>query len=163
MTRITRALTGALAALAFSAATAHADSGFPGSPTSLDWGFNVADDYSNPLFSSVETWDQNFSVTSDPSEMFEGAVQREFGVHCCDNYNVTVEQDISGNVPVGEQYNDFTFLYVPYVLGEWGLVYNDIGITPEAFLTTPFGDIDFPTAFVEAVGPTFFEPWAMYG
>jgi len=27
----------------------------------------------------------------------------------------------------------------------------------------PFGDIDFPTAFVEAVGPTFFEPWASLG
>jgi hypothetical protein len=69
-------------------------------------------------------------------------------------------EDISGNVPIGEQYNDFTFFDV---LGEWGEVYNDIGVTPEAFLITPFGDIVFPTAFVEAVGPTFFEPWASVG
>ena len=42
-----------------------------------------------------------------------------------------------------QQYNDFTFFPD---LGNWGEVYNDIGVTPEAFLTTPFGDIDFPTS-----------------
>ncbi len=161
MIRITLALTGALAALAFSAATAHADSGFPDSPTSLDAGFNVLFGPYNPSF-STETWDQDFSVLNTPDETFMGGVTRELGVHCCDNYNVTVEQDISGNVPIGEQYNDFTFLYLP-ILGHWGLVYNDIGVTPEAFFTTPFGDLNFPTAFVEAVGPTFFEPWASLG
>lgn len=162
MIRITLALTGALAALAFSAATAHADSGWPDSPTSIDGGSNVEYYYSNPLFSSAATWDQDFSVLNAPDETFEGAVQHEFGVHCCDNYNVTVEQDISGNVPIGEQYNDFTIVNFP-ILGDWEMVYNDIGVTPEAFLATPFGDIDFPTAFVEAVGPTFFEPWASVG
>ena len=162
MIRITLALTGALAALAFSAPTAHADSGWPDSPTPIGGGSNVEYDNSNALFSSHVTWDEGFSVTNDPSETFEGAVQHEFGVHCCDNYNVTVEQDISGNVPIGEQYNDFTIVNFP-ILGEWGEVYNDIGVTPEAFLITPFGDINFPTAFVEAVGPTFFEPWASVG
>jgi hypothetical protein len=68
-----------------------------------------------------------------------------------ENYNVSVEQDIAGDVPVGEQYNDFTF-------DAFGEVYNNIGGTPEAFYTTPFGDFNFPTWFVEAVGPTFFEP-----
>jgi hypothetical protein len=33
-----------------------------------------------------------------------------------------------------------------------------IGGTPEAFFTTPFGDINFPTWFVEALGPSYFEP-----
>jgi hypothetical protein len=161
MTRITLALMGALAALAFSAATAHADPGWPDSPTSLDGGFNVLFHGSNSSF-STETWNQDFSVLNNPDETFMGAVTSELGVHCCDNYNVTVAEDISGSVPTGEQYNDFTFLYLP-ILGHWGEVYNDIGVTPEAFLTTPFGNIDFPTAFVEAVGPTFFEPWASVG
>jgi hypothetical protein len=161
MIRITLALTGALAALAFSAATAHADPAWPDSPTSLDQGFNVMLGGSNPSF-TPETWEQDFSVLNTPDQTFEGAVTQEFGVHCCDNYNVTVEQDISGNVPIGEQYNDFTFLYLP-ILGHWSMVYNDIGVTPEAFFFTPFGDINFPTALVEAVGPTFFEPWASLG
>jgi hypothetical protein len=161
MIRITLALTGALAALAFSAATAHAEAGWPDSPTSIDGGSNVLIGNNNPSF-FTETWNQDFSVLNNPDETFMGAVTSELGVHCCDNYNVTVEQDISGNVPIGEQYNDFTFVNFP-ILGEWGEVYNDIGVTPEAFLVTPFGDIDFPTAFVEAVGPTFFEPWASVG
>lgn len=59
-----------------------------------------------------------------------------------------------GNVPVGEQYNDF------WIGNDWGVVYNDIGVTPEAFYITPFGDLNVPTWFVEAVGPTFFEPSA---
>jgi len=161
MIRITLALTGALAALAFSAATAHADPAWPDSPTSLDGGFNVLFGGSNPTF-YTDTWNQDFSVLNTPDETFMGAVTTENGVHCCDNYNITVQEDISGNVPIGEQYNEFTFLYLP-ILGHWGEVYNDIGVTPEAFLTTPFGNIDFPTAFVEAVGPTFFEPWASVG
>ena len=36
-------------------------------------------------------------------------------------------------------------------------------MTPEAFWATPLGDVDFPTAFIEAAAPTFFEPWASVG
>ena len=71
------------------------------------------------------------------------------------NYNLFVEQDISGNVPIGEQYND---LSLGLSLSGWGDVYSTIGGTPEAFIVTPFGDLNFPTWFVEAVGPSFFEP-----
>ncbi len=161
MARITLAVTGALAALALSAATAHGDPAWPDSPTSLDGGSDILFGGSNSSF-TAETWNQDFSVLNNPDETFVGAVTRELGVHCCDNYNVSVEQDISGNVPIGEQYNDFTFLYLP-LLGHWSLVYNDIGVTPEAFFTTPLGDLNFPNAFVEAAGPTFFEPWASLG
>ena len=63
--------------------------------------------------------------------------------------NVSVVQDISGNVPVGEQYNDF-------MIGDnWGVVYNSIGVTPEAYYITPFGDFNVPNWFVEAVGRPF--------
>ena len=72
---------------------------------------------------------------------------------CSFNYNLFVEQDISGNVPVGEQYNDLNI-----GLDGFGEIYNTIGGTPEAFIVTPFGDLNFPTWFVEAVGPSFFEP-----
>ena len=85
-------------------------------------------------------------------ETFEGVVRLDTNGLGLDDHNVSVVQDISGNVPVGEQYNIFTFDDV------WGEVYNSIGGTPEAFYITPFGDIDIPTWFVEAVGPTFFEP-----
>jgi hypothetical protein len=149
MIRITLTLTGALAALAFSAATAHAD---PDAPTPIGQGFNVFEDSFNPWFYQQTLYDQDFSVLNAPAETFEGAVHIDLPVFGGENYNVSVEQDISGNVPVGEQYNDFTFF------DSWGEVYNSIGGTPEAFYITPFGDLNFPTAFVEAVGPTFFEP-----
>jgi hypothetical protein len=163
---ITLALTGALAALAFSAATAHACNGVtacPDLPTPIDFNLNTifVEQLYNPLFyQQTETTNLDFSVLNAPDQTFEGTVLYRLGEYGGENYNLSVAQDISGNVPIGEQYNDSTFFDV---LGEWGEVYNDIGVTPEAFLITPFGDIDFPTAFVEAVGPTFFEPWASVG
>jgi hypothetical protein len=69
------------------------------------------------------------------------------------DYNVYVEKDIAGNVPVGEQYNSLNFDTEGF-----SLVYNNIGGTPDAFFTTPFGDLNFPTWFVELLGPSFFEP-----
>jgi hypothetical protein len=59
--------------------------------------------------------------------------------------------DARGTTTDRKPTNDFT-------IDGFGVVYNSIGGTPEAFYTTPFGDLDLPTAFVEAVGPTFFEP-----
>jgi hypothetical protein len=167
---LTAALAGALAVLTFSAATAHAcgtaGNGFadcPDLPTNIDFNLNTIGVYElyNPLFyQQTETTNLDFSVLNAPDQTFEGTVLYRLGEYGGENYNLSVTEDISGNVPLGEQYNDFTFYDV---LGEWGEVYNDIGVTPEAFLITPFGDIDFPTAFVEAVGPTFFEPWASVG
>jgi hypothetical protein len=157
MIRITLTLTGALAALAFSAATAHAD---PDAPTPIGPEFNV-DDYPTWFYDQT-AYHQDFSPLNAPAETFEGAVRYDYLYYSGDtNYNVSVEQDISGNVPVGEQYNDFTFgdgQYNPFPIEGFGEVYNSIGGTPEAFFTTPFGDLNFPTWFVEAVGPTFFEP-----
>ena len=64
-----------------------------------------------------------------PDETFEGVVRLDYHTALAStNHNVSVVQDISGNVPVGEQYNDFTFFDN---LG--GEVYNSIGGTPEAF------------------------------
>ncbi len=163
---ITLALTGALAALAFSTATAHACNGVtacPDLPTPIDFNLNTIGVFEihNPLFyQQTLVTNLDFSVLNAPDQTFEGTELYRLGEYGGENYNLSVTQDISGNVPLGEQYNDFTFFPD---LGNWGEVYNDIGVTPEAFLTTPFGDIDFPTAFVEAVGPTFFEPWASVG
>jgi hypothetical protein len=94
---------------------------------------------------------QDFSLLNAPAETFEGVVRNDYDLLGGNNDNILVEQDISGNVPVGEQYNDFT-------IDGFGEVYNSIGGTPAAFFTTPFGDLNFPTWFVEAVGPSFFEP-----
>ena len=156
MIRITLTLTGALAALAFSVATARAD---PYAPTPIGPEFNV---YDYPTWFYDQTaYHQDFSLLNAPAETFEGAVRYDYLYYSGDNnYNVSVEQDISGNVPVGEQYNDFFITLTAEATGanSFGLVYNDIGGTPEAFFTTPFGDLNFPTWFVEAVGPTFFEP-----
>jgi|GEM_PF-3594638 hypothetical protein len=170
MIRITLALTGALAgalaALTFSAATAHAcnvNLACPDVPTPFDFNLNTVDveQLYNPLFFQETLYDNlDFSVPNAPDQTFEGTVLYRVGEYGGENFNISVTQDISGTVPLGEQYNDFTFFPD---WGNWGEVYNDIGVTPEAFLTTPFGDIDFPTAFVEAVGPTFFEPWASLG
>ncbi|MEB3022375.1 hypothetical protein [[Mycobacterium] crassicus] len=137
----------------------------PDLPTQIDYDLNAIGVYelNNPLFiQESKVTNLEFSVLNAPDQTFVGTEIYRVGEYGGDNYNLTVEQDLSGNVPIGEQYNDFTFINFP-VLGVWGEVYNDIGVTPEAFLTTPFGEIDFPTAFVEAVGPTFFEPWASVG
>jgi hypothetical protein len=159
MTRIILTLTGALAALAFSAATAHADLDDPGAPTPIDTGFDFVFDGGHPWVTGT-MWNQDFSVLNNPDETFEGVVRSDYTLWLTANDHIAVAQDISGNVAVGEQYNDF---YLPLTAdatgaNSFGLVYNDIGGTPEAFFTTPFGDINFPTPFVEAVGPSFFEP-----
>ncbi len=155
MIRITLALMGALAALAFCAAPAHADLDAP-TPFGPEFNSTVDDSY----FLYQTQYDQDFSLFNAPAETFEGAVRYDrpyYGVG--DNYHVSVEQDISGNVPVGEQFNDFRIGDGnSFPIEGFGEVYNSIGGTPEAFLTTPFGDLNFPTWFVEAVGPSFFEP-----
>src|SRR5438105_2547900 len=149
MTRITLTLTGALAALAFSAATAHADLDDPGAPTPIDIGFNYAADLGHPWVTGV-MWDQDFSVPNAPDETFEGVVRSDYTLWLTANDHIVVDQDITGNVPVGEQYNDFFLITTADSIGanSFGLVYSDIGGTPEAFFTTPFGDINFPTWFV---------------
>jgi hypothetical protein len=161
MIRITLTLTGALAALAFSAAVAHADPGGddPGAPTPIDAGFNFVNDVGHPWVTGV-MWDQDFSVLNAPDETFEGVVRQDYTLWLTANDHIVVDQDITGNVPIGEQYNDFFITLTAAATGanSFGLVYNDIGGTPEAFFTTPSGDLNFPTWFVEAVGPTFFEP-----
>ena len=156
MIRITLTLTGALAALAFCAATAHADLD---APTPIDTGFNFVNDVGHPWVAGT-MWHQDFSVLNAPDETFEGVVRQDYTLWLTANDHIVVDQDITGNVPVGEQYNDFFITLTAAATGanSFGLVYNDIGGTPEAFFTTPFGDINFPTAFVEAVGPSFFEP-----
>ncbi len=159
MIRIALTLTGALAALAFSAATAHADLDDPGAPTPIDAGFNFVNDAGHPWVTGT-MWDQDFSVLNAPDETFEGVVRSDYTLWLTANDHIDVEQDIAGNVPLTEQYNDFYITLTALATGanSFGLVYNDIGGTPEAFFTTPFGDLNFPTAFVEAVGPSFFEP-----
>ena len=159
MIRITLALTGTLAALAVSAATAHADLDDPGAPTPIDAGFNFAFDGGHPWVTGT-MWDQDFSLLNSPDETFEGVVRSDYTLWLTANDHIVVDQDIAGNVPLGEQYNDFYITLSAEATGanSFGLVYSDIGGTPEAFFTTPFGDINFPTAFVEAVGPNFFEP-----
>jgi hypothetical protein len=152
---ITLALTGALAALAFSAATAQAS---PDAPTPIGDGFNVTDCcVIGPWQALEDQYYQDFSVPNDPANTFEGLVREDspfFGFSGIrSDYNVYVEKDIAGNVPVGEQYNSLNFDTEGF-----NLVYNTIGGTPEAAYITPFGDLNFPTWFVEAVGPSLFEP-----
>ena len=102
-----------------------------------------------------DQWYTDYSVLNDPSQTFVGLWRGDTGyLNTLGDQNVSVVQDISGNVAVGEQYNDFM------IDNDWGVVYNDIGVTPEAFYITPFGDFNVPTWFVEAVGPNFFEPSA---
>jgi hypothetical protein len=157
MIRIALALTGTLAALAFCAATAHAE---PDAPTPIGPEFNLTEGGSVPWLDEQILYHQDFSLLNAPAETFQGVVHFEYAEFgsgsyhpTLENYNVSVEQDMAGNVPLGEQYNDFS------LGGGWDEVYNTIGGTPEAFFTTPFGDhLDFPTWFVEAVGPSFFEP-----
>jgi hypothetical protein len=161
MSRITVAPTSALAALAFSAATAHAHTDYD-YPTPIGDEFNTTDCcVTGPWQDLEEQGYQDFSVPNDPSDTFEGLVRLDsqssgpelgYNLFRSDD-NVYVEKDISGNVPVGEQYNALNF-----DLDGYHLIYNDIGGTPEAFFSTPFGDLDFPNWFVELLGPSFFEP-----
>jgi hypothetical protein len=170
MIRIALALTGPLLASGlFLAPSAHAcnvNLACPDVPVApYDFDLNTVDvqEIQNPLFFQETLYDNlDYSVLNAPDQTFEATVLYRLGEHGGENFNLSVTHDISGSVPIGEQYNDFTILNFP-VLGEWDVVYNDIGVTPEAFFSTPFGDIDFPTPFVEAVGPTFFEPWASVG
>lgn len=150
MIRISLALTGALVALAFFGAAAHAD---PDAPTPIAGTDSPITERDGPWFEQLQ-YSQDFSVLNSPDETFEGVVRLDTNGLGLDDHNVYVVQDISGNVGVGEQYNIFTYDDI------WGEVYNSIGVAPEAFYITPFGDIDLPTWFVEAVGPTFFEPSA---
>ena len=102
---MTMILTGALAALAFSAATAHADLD---APTPIGDGVQFHDFRRPGPSLDKQLYDQDFSVLNAPDETFEGVVRfDQVAVRRRHNYNVSVEQDISGNVPVGEQYNDF--------------------------------------------------------
>jgi hypothetical protein len=174
MIRITLVLTGALMASGLlPAPSAHACFlDCPDEPTNIDYNVNTIEriDIQNPLFFQETLYHNlDFSVLNTPDQTFVGTVVYRLGHYGGENFNLSVSEDISGNVPLGEQYNDFS-IFPPlgtwggdWGLGDWGEVYNDIGVTPEAFLVTPFGNIDFPTAFVEAVGPTFFEPWASVG
>jgi hypothetical protein len=161
MRRIVLTLAGALAALTFSAATAAADPdpGDPGAPTPIDAGFDYANDGGHPWVGGT-LWHQDFSLPNAPDETFEGLVRQDWTLWFTANDHIVVEQDVAGTVPIGEQYNDFFLVTTALSTGanSLGLVYTDIGGTPEAFFTTPFGDIDFPTWFVEAAGPNFFEP-----
>jgi hypothetical protein len=159
MSRITVAFTCALAALAFSAATAHADTDYP---TPIGDEFNTTDCcVTGPWQDLEEQGYQDFSVPNDPADTFEGLVRfdsqssgPELGYNLLrSDYNVYVEKDILGNVPVGEQYNSLNFN-----LDGVYLVYDNIGGTPEASFITPSGDLNFPTWFVELLGPSFFEP-----
>jgi hypothetical protein len=154
MIRITLTLTGALAALAFSSVTAHADS----YPTPIGDPFNYTDCCVTGTWQALETqYYQDFSVPNDPAKTFEGLVREDsplFGPSLIrSDYNVYVEKDIAGNVPVGEQYNSLNF-----DVEGFNLVYNNIGGTPEAFFITPYGDLNFPTWLVELLGPSVFEP-----
>jgi hypothetical protein len=155
MIRITVALSAALAALAFfSAATAHADSGVfvpdPHGPTPFGPSFDVTTG-GNAWYEQAQM-STDYSVLNQPDETFVGVWRSYFDAFGFNDSNIYVAQDISGNVPVGEQYNVF-------MIGDfWGEVYNDIGGTPEAFYITPSGEFAVPTSLVEALGPTFFEP-----
>jgi hypothetical protein len=90
---ITLALTGALAALAFSAATAHACNGVtacPDLPTPIDFNLNTIGVFEihNPLFSQ-ETLVTNldFSVLNAPDQTFETELYR-VGEYGGENYSV---------------------------------------------------------------------------
>jgi hypothetical protein len=157
MIRITLALTGALAALAFSAATAHADPWVyvPNPDGPIPFGPSFDETTGGTPWTAYGQLSTDYSVLNHPEETFVGVERLYYDAFGFSENNIYVAQDISGNVPVGEQYNDFMF-------GDfWGEVYNDIGGTPEAFYITPFGDLNVPTWLVEALGPSFFEP-SMY-
>jgi hypothetical protein len=75
MIRITLTLTGALAALAFSAATAHAD---PDAPTPIGPEFNLTQDGHIPLPDEQLLYHQDFSLLNAPAETFEGVVHFDY-------------------------------------------------------------------------------------
>jgi hypothetical protein len=87
---------------------AHADPGGddPGAPTPIDTGFNFVSDVGHPWVTGT-MWDQDFSVLNAPDETFEGVVRQDYTLWLTANDHIVVDQDIIGNVPVGEQYNDF--------------------------------------------------------
>ena len=157
MIRMTLGLTGALAALAFSTVTAHADPDLD-APAPIGDAFSYTDCCVIGPWQALETqYYQDFSVPNDPADTFEGLVRLDspffgFGGIRSD-YNVYVEKDIAGNVPIGEQYNSLNFDTEGF-----SLIYNNIGGTPEAFFATPFGDLNYPSWLVELLGPSFFEP-----
>src|SRR6201999_285812 len=157
MIRMNLGLTGALAALAFSAVTAHADPGLD-APVPIGDVFNLTDCCVIGPWQALETqYYQDFSVPNDPADTFEGLVRLDtpfFGfTGISSDYNVYVEKDIAGNVPIGEQYNSLNFATEGF-----SLIYNNIGGTTEAFFTPPFGDLNYPTRLGECVRPGFFEP-----
>jgi hypothetical protein len=148
-------------ALAFSAATAHAD---PNYPVPIGDQSNYTDCcVAGPWQALEDQYYQDFSAPNDPAETFDGLVRLDspfWGFSGIRNdYNVYVEKDISGNVSVGEQYNELNFGGPGSAgLENFHLVYDNIGGTPEAAFVTPYGDLNFPTWFVELLGPSFFEP-----
>jgi hypothetical protein len=160
MIRMTLGLT---AALAFSAAVAHADPA-PDVPVPIGDPFNYTDCcVIGPWQGLEDQYYQDFSVPNDPAETFEGLVRIDspfFGYSgIASDYNVYVEKDIAGNVPIGEQYNSLNFGGPGSAsLDGFHLVYDNIGGTPEAAYITPFGDLNFPNWFVALLGPSFFEP-----
>jgi hypothetical protein len=128
MIHITLTLTGALAALAFSAATVHADSVWPDGPTPFGDSWGLTESYAPGIDGQVQQY-SDFSVLNAPDETLVGVVRGDTRFfNGLGDYNVYVEQDISGNVPVGEQYNDF------WIGNDWGVVYNSIGRHAGGFL-----------------------------
>src|SRR5689334_2835326 len=98
MIRLTLALAGALAALGFSAATAHAD--WQVVPIGPEMNVTYGD---NPWLDQ-QTYYMDCSLLNAPDETFETVVHNDasiFGPSIYSNFNMTVVQDISGNVPIG--------------------------------------------------------------
>lgn len=145
---VTIAVAGAATAGVISAGTAAA---LPDAPTPIGPEYDITNDGGLAGIDTQTLGYQDFSVFGDPTETFTGAVLNDSDVFGGSNYNVDVYADPTGNVTDGEQYN--------YFIGDgFGEEYNGIGVTPEADYITPFGDINFPTSLVEALGPEFFEP-----
>jgi hypothetical protein len=141
--RITAAVAGAVMAALIPAGVAAAD---PDAPTPIGPETDIGQ-LAGPFESSTFD-DQDFSV---PDGTFEASV-RTTDTPLGTDYLIGVDQDLTGNV-TGE-YNYFG-------VDGFGEVYDSLGGTPEAFYVTPMGDIDVPTSFVEAVGPSFFEPFGL--
>ena len=109
MIRITLTLTGALAALAFSAATAQPSPAARYTHANCRHGFPYHRGRLRPMVRGNCMFSQDFSVFNAPDETFEGVVRLDTNGFGLDDHNVYVVQVISGNVAVGEQYNIFTF------------------------------------------------------
>lgn len=124
---------------------AHAD---PDAPTPIGPETDIGQ-LNDPLL--LESWtfdDQAFSV---PDGTFEASV-RTTDTPLGTDYLIDVDKDLTGDV--SGEYNYFG-------VDGFGEVYDSLGATPEAFYVTPMGDIDVPTSFVEALGPSFFEPFGL--